>query len=447
MTEMLILFSPIAAGGVRTVIYLFILLRLLVSKNNFCKAADRKESNNRKDFAKTAFAAFVGAVIAVIFQIAADLPDFYVIAAEVVWIAVCASRFWGTEVRFCLFLGIFYEIAVSFWEFLAAAWLGVLFRTSVFLDNSTAYGQIAVWLVHLLLAGAWLYFWKHPDMEGKEAFRLVSFALVASFIAVVTLSQQTILIIEDDTLNMWTILAVVLMMSILLFNMNRQYEVEKELAKLKSEQAALLERDYTALNQAYAVNAKLFHDFHNHIGILRQFLSHEKYQEAVQYLDELQTPIQEITNTVWTGDETVDYLINSKFAVAAEKQIQFEVQVEFPRHTNIRNADLCAILGNLLDNAMEATGKVVSPKQRAIFLTIRRINQMLVIKVENSYAEIAKRENGQLQTTKTEAGLHGWGLKSAQTAAEKYDGTIRTTYEGDRFRAVATLSYHGVPME
>jgi len=52
-----------------------------------------------------------------------------------------------------------------------------------------------------------------------------------------------------------------------------------------------------------------------------------------------------------------------------------------------------------------------------------------------------------LQTTKTEAGLHGWGLKSAQTAAEKYDGTIRTTYEGDRFRAVATLSYHSVPME
>lgn len=52
MTEMLILFSPIAAGGVRTVIYLFILLRLLVSKNNFCKAADRKESNNRKDLRK-----------------------------------------------------------------------------------------------------------------------------------------------------------------------------------------------------------------------------------------------------------------------------------------------------------------------------------------------------------------------------------------------------------
>ena len=284
-------------------------------------------------------------------------------------------------------------------------------------------------------------------MNRQEAFRLSSVIALVGFIAVVTLNEQDTLEIPDDTIYMWLVLSVVLMMSVLMLNISRQYEVEKELATLKSEQVELLERDYTTLNNAYAINAKLFHDFHNHIGILRQFLSHEKYQEAVQYLDELQTPIQEITNTVWTGDETVDYLINSKFAVAAEKQIQFEVQVEFPRHTNIRNADLCAILGNLLDNAMEATGKVVSPKQRAIFLTIRRINQMLVIKVENSYAEIAKRENGQLQTTKTEAGLHGWGLKSAQTAAEKYDGTIRTTYEGDRFRAVVTLSYHGVPME
>ena len=54
------------------------------------------------------------------------------------------------------------------------------------------------------------------------------------------------------------ILAVVLMMSVLVFNINRQYEVEKELAKLKSEQAELLERDYTAVNRAYQVNAKLF---------------------------------------------------------------------------------------------------------------------------------------------------------------------------------------------
>ena len=92
------------------------------------------------------------------------------------------------------------------------------------------------------------------------------------------------------------------MMSVLVFNISCQYEVEKELAKLKSEQAELLERDYTTFNQAYGVNAKLFHDFHNHIGVLRQFLTHEKYGEAVRYLNELQAPVQNLTATVWTGD-------------------------------------------------------------------------------------------------------------------------------------------------
>ena len=102
------------------------------------------------------------------------------------------------------------------------------------------------------------------------------------------------------------------MMSVLVFNINRHYEAEKELARLKSQQAELLEHDYTALNNAYAANAKLFHDFHNHIGVLRQLLSHKKTEEAVQYLDELQSPVQEMADAVWTGDETADYLINSK---------------------------------------------------------------------------------------------------------------------------------------
>ena len=173
-------------------------------------------------------------------------------------------------------------------------------------------------------------------------------------------------------------------MSILVFHMNQQYEVEKELEGLKAEQAELLERDYTTLNNAYTVNAKLFHDFHNHIGALRQLLSLEKYAEAVQYQDELQVPVHEMADTVWTGDETIDYLINSKTVAGYACGIQLQTQVEFPQQSNIRSADLCAILGNLLDNALEAVRQVLEPEQRFVRLTIRRINQMLVIKVENS---------------------------------------------------------------
>lgn len=431
MTQWLNLISNSAAGSVRVTVGLFLIFRLSAEKPG----------------KKSVVAGLAGMVILSILQSLVNLPNFYRMALEAVWIAVCASRLQRADTRMSLFVGIFYEIAVSFWQFLFAAWLGVLFRSPAFLDYGTGSGQIAVWLLHVLLIALLFYLSKHRKMTEKGALHFASVIILAGFLAVISLSEQTILTLPDNTWNMWMILAVVLMMSVLVFNMNRQYEVEKELARLKSEQVELLERDYTTLNNAYAINAKLFHDFHNHIGALRQLLSHEKYREAVKYLDELQEPVQKMTDTVWTGDETVDYLINSKTATAAASGIQLHTQVEFPRNTNIRSADLCAILGNLLDNALEAARQVPEPKQRFVQLTIRRINQMLVIKVENSFSVPPIKENGSLKTAKEESALHGWGLKSAQAAAEKYDGMVQTSYTGTTFRAVVTLSYQGVSVE
>ena len=425
----LILLSDMLAGGLRAGICMFLISRLL--------SADMPDRRSVVTAGAGAFIIAAGVSLA-------GLPDLYRMALEAVWIAVCARRLQNADARMGLFIGIYYEIAVAFWIFLCMAGMGILFRSPAFLEKGTAGGQSAVWLLHIVLVIGILYLQKNPDLPGKDAFRLASGVSAAGLIAVITLSEQTILPIPEDSLGTWTIQSVVLMMSVVVFNINRQYESEKELARLKSGQAELLERDYTALNNAYAVNARLFHDFHNHIGALRQLLSHEKYADAVQYLDELQAPVREMADTVWTGDETADYLINSKAAAAAACGVRLQIQVEYPRHTNIRSADLCAILGNLLDNALEAAQQVTEPERRVVRLTIRRINQMLVIKVENGFAAAPVQVEGELKTTKTEGGLHGWGLKSARTAAEKYDGMVQTCCEANTFRAGATLSFQGV---
>ncbi len=430
MMSWLIFFSTLATANIRCMVCLILISRLLSSK-----------PPGRKSILAVLFGT---AVISVILSMA-GLPAFYCTAAEACFIAFCASRFQMAGTRMSLFVGIYYEIAFSFWQFLLAGWMGVLFRTPEFLDSQTGRGQIAVWLPHLLLIALAWYPWGHKKPNSKEAFRFASVVAVAGIIAVATLAEQTVLTIDGDLLDTWTILAVVLLMSVLVFNINRQYEVEKELAKLKSEQAELLERDYTTLNNAYAINAKLFHDFHNHIGVLRQLLLHRNTKEALQYLDELQTPMQAITDTVWTGDNTVDYLINSKAEAARESGVKYQVQAEFPRHTNLRSADLCAILGNLLDNALDAARRVQASDQPYIKLTIRRINQMLVIKVENRFAVAPTEENGTLKTIKEENGLQKKKKKSAQTTAEKYDGMVQTSYTGNTFCAVATLSFQGVP--
>ena len=428
MTDVFLLFSGLLAGAVRVLVGLFLVHRLLSIKRP-----------DRKSIA----AGLAGALALTVLLSLLHAPDFYRMALEAVLIAVCTHHLQGADLRMGLFVGIFYEIGVSFWSFLLPAWMGVLFRSQDFLSARTLAGQSALWLLHGLLAVLAVWLSRGWEINRKSAFRAVSALTLAGFLGVITLSEQTVLAIPDDTLYMWTILAVVLMMSVLVFNINRQYEVEKELARLKSEQAELLERDYTAVNRAYQVNAKLFHDFHNHIGILRQLLTHEKYGEAVRYLDELQAPVRNLTAIVWTEDETADYLINSKAAAAEADGIRFHVQVEFPRRTNIRSVDLCTILGNLLDNAIEAARQVPDPSGRTVALTIRRIHQMLVIKVENSFSSVPIQKNGELKTTKTGGGLHGWGLKSAQTAAEKYDGMVQAGVFGEVFRAVATLSLSG----
>lgn len=71
---------------------------------------------------------------------------------------------------------------------------------------------------------------------------------------------------------------------------------------------------------------------------------------------------------------------------------------------------------------------------------------MLVIKIENGCLKDQYQKSGELQTKKENNGLHGWGLSSARTATEKYDGTLETTYKNGISQAVAILSYNAVKM-
>ena len=419
------LFSPLAARGA------------CCAGSKFSSASLRMNKSEQRLSA----ALLCGVVLSAALLFPSDAPEPYRQLPEAVLIALCAGQWLKTNIRMCLFISIFFEIAVSFWKFLLAAGLGIIFRSQAFFDRQTAEGQLALCLLFLLLSAFSLILFRRERITKKTAFQVASRLCALGLLSVVTLSEQTAFPIQEDLLDMWTIFAVVLLMAVLLFNLNRHYEAEKELSELKSQQAELLERDYTALNQAYTLNAKLFHDFHNHIGVLRQLLSCKKYEEAMRYLDQLQAPIREMTETVWTGDTTVDYLINEKSARAKTERVSFDAQVEFPSGMRIKSADLCAILGNLLDNALEAAQQMTDPNTRFIRLTIRRINHLLIIKVENSAVAPPKAQNGALKTTKCENGLHGWGLKSARAAAEKYDGALQTSFGDGVFRAVATLSF------
>ena len=122
----------------------------------------------------------------------------------------------------------------------------------------------------------------------------------------------------------------ILLFAVLFYRLSRQREMELEIAKLKQEKAEILERDYQALRRTYSDNAKLYHDLHNHIEAIYQCLTQDDIPEAVRYCEDLRAPIQEISQTVRTGDKVIDYLINSKIALAEQNKIRTKVNIDIP---------------------------------------------------------------------------------------------------------------------
>ncbi len=384
---------------------------------------------------KNLLISLIGAGISCIALFFTEITLFYISVCEVLAVLLCLKLSQNTDRRKNLFFCIMYEIAVFLWCFIFGEALAVISSMSDFSDRKILLGQLPLWLVNAVLIIAAVAIYK----GRKITVKVVSFGAILTIFGVVILSDSQG--VSEDMAFTYLVFSLILIAGIMVYRLNGQYETEKELAQLKEQQAQLLERDYNVLNKAYSENAKTFHDMHNHIGAVRSLLTAEKYDKAIEYLDNLQKPVSGIASTVWTGDETVDYLINSRIATAKNEDIHFETHIEFPKNTNIGGADLCAVLGNLLDNAFDAVRKDNCTENRHISLTIRRINRMLVIKVVNTFNGEINLSGGKLKTTKTDGGLHGWGVESARTAAAKYDGAITTTADDNIFTAIATMSF------
>lgn len=373
------------------------------------------------------------------------LPQIGTMAFEVLAILFVLHWKYQCKARICGFLTVCFEIAAALWDFLFCAGFEILCRYST-LDGKLQKYMVPIWVVRLLMVTFMSFVVLRGDNSDKILNRASSILAVAGMFCVLMLSEQSVVPLPDDQLITWIIFSVVLLIAVLFYRVNSQYEMEKEIVRLKTDQAEILERDYQALRRTYADNAKLYHDLHNHIEAIYQCLSQGDIQEAMRYCEDLRTPVREISQTVWTGDKAIDYLISSKMALAEQENIKTTANIEYPHNTNIRSVDLTTILGNLLDNALEAA-ETAPDSLRFLNLTVRRINAMLIIKVENGYGEAPTQKDENLLTSKTDKAFHGWGLKSVQTAAERYDGTINTEYKDGIFKSVVILSFQPIKTE
>jgi two-component system, LytTR family, sensor histidine kinase AgrC len=174
---------------------------------------------------------------------------------------------------------------------------------------------------------------------------------------------------------------------------------------------------------------KARHDLKNQLIYLLQLSENKNYIELEQFLENLieKAPFDGLT-IAKTDNSIVDALVNYKYTIVRRFGIDFTVKLEIPMQLPFDSADLCIILGNALDNALEANIRSKIGR-RYIKLIMRMDINNLVIVVENSFdGHINRNKKGKMLTVKTDRINHGMGLDSIQKSVNKYHGIMKTSF-------------------
>ncbi len=219
--------------------------------------------------------------------------------------------------------------------------------------------------------------------------------------------------------------AVVIVTALLLLRTYMHKLVDKRISAYQSD---LINKHYDEVENIYRQMRGWRHDYHNHIQVIKAHLALDQVEELKNYLDKLETDLTTVDTMLKTGNVMVDAILNSKISLAKSKNIVITAKATVPEQLKVSEIDLCVIIGNLLDNAMEACLKQANQADRFIRVYIGKLKEQLYISVSNSMGGEIKKNSKTYLSTKDSA-THGFGLIRVDRIAEKYDGYINRQHE------------------
>lgn len=230
---------------------------------------------------------------------------------------------------------------------------------------------------------------------------------------------------------------VVLAVVITILLLKRKYD-----KRLSDFQDSVLKKQRDEVQNIYQTMRAWRHDYHNHIQSIKAMLAMKKFEELDAYLGTLEQDLDSIDIAIRTGNVGLDAILSSKVSIARKNNIEVNCTAKVPDQLKISDVHLCAIVGNLLDNAIEACEKIKSEEgnqfpQKFIRIYIGMFKQQLYISVSNSTNAKHRRRLNELVTSKL--GEHGFGLRRIDKIAEQYDGFVNRKNEPGIFATEVML--------
>lgn len=261
--------------------------------------------------------------------------------------------------------------------------------------------------------------------------------LIIPVISIFTMSFVSLIIIniEDQLSPMQHIFSILSILGILMTNslvyvlyVNMQKDHAKQLEYSILQQAfKSQEKSVEETKILYQSVRSIRHDLKQHFQVALTMLHSGKINEAVDYMEKYNdTVLDGISNKVFCDNDVVNYIINSKSKICSDRHIKIYIYIanEIPEFSDL---DLCVLLGNALDNAIEG---VSGEGNNEIYLELRNVDNFFMISVKNTIINSVLEDNPNLISTKNEKEVHGLGILSMKEVVQKYNGSIEF-YESD----------------
>lgn len=261
--------------------------------------------------------------------------------------------------------------------------------------------------------------------------------LIIPVISIFTMSFVSLIIIniEEQLSPMQHIFSILSILGILMTNslvyvlyVNMQKDHAKQLEYSILQQAfKSQEKSVEETKILYQSVRSIRHDLKQHFQVALTMLHSGKINEAVDYMEKYNdTVLDGISNKVFCDNDVVNYIINSKSKICSDRHIKIYIYIanEIPEFSDL---DLCVLLGNALDNAIEG---VSCDGNNEIYLEFRNVDNFFMISVKNTIINSVLEYNPNLISTKNEKELHGLGILSMKEVVQKYNGSIEF-YESD----------------
>lgn len=232
---------------------------------------------------------------------------------------------------------------------------------------------------------------------------------------------------KDNTFFSTITISILLLFNVVIFEiytkLNEIFIYEKE--------RTVYAQQFDIISKSTAAQKKMMQEFHeekhnliNKLIVLKSAMENSDKEMVIRNLDQIINSSHASENISNSGNSTVDALINFKYAIAKEYDIDFKLKIFIPEELPVEQCDIGIVLGNAIDNAIDAA-KEWKDNQKCIEILMGVKKEAWVMIIKNPYQhDLRKDRNGNFLSTKKEKQRHGFGLNSIKKIAEKYQGEM-----------------------